>query len=327
MEDTDKKFRNWTFTLNNYADLDLKVLQYMDCRYLVYGKEIAPTTGTPHLQGYVEFKNPRYLTALRKLHGNRAHWAPAKGDAAANFVYDTKDQDYYERGTPAAQGTRNDLKQVVSMIQAGASLKEIYLAGLGYQACRHAEKILQVLEPPRPLGPVKVFWAHGPPGIGKTHMPDLVCKTLGGKKLDSIRFAQGYDRHPIICVDDIRPTDDCCRSYVNLLHFMDRYEHQVEVKFGSRQLCAHTIFITSPLPPADFSYAYNSDENPEQLTRRITQVFDCNFLNGFYDLKKCCRDIIINAQSKTEPHVVPQDLEEGPSWNPGFSPDLPWLSS
>jgi len=323
MEETSKKFRNWTFTLNNYTDIDMKVLQYMDCRYLVYGKEIAPTTGTRHLQGYVEFKNPRHLSALRKLHGgDRCHWEVAKGDAASNFVYDTKDQDYYERGTPKAQGTRSDIDLAVKLVQEGASLKEIYLAGLGYQACRHAERILSIMEPARPSGPVKVFWVHGPPGIGKTYMPDLVCLTLGGKKLDQIRFCQGYDRHPIILVDDIRPTDDCCRSYVNLLHFLDRYEHQVEVKGGSRQLAAHTIFVTSPFSPGDFSFAYDSSENCQQLIRRITQEFDCNNLEGFLALKKCCRQIIKYAR-KTNPQIVlPPDLEAnapGEGYFPNFS--------
>lgn len=41
--------RSWQFTVNNYIDSDLTRLAQVECVYIVYGKEVAPTTGTPHL--------------------------------------------------------------------------------------------------------------------------------------------------------------------------------------------------------------------------------------------------------------------------------------
>jgi len=61
--------------------------------FLSYQKEIAPSTGTPHFQGYVEFKKPLRITGIVKLGGgwSHMHLIPSKGDAASNIAYTTKD--------------------------------------------------------------------------------------------------------------------------------------------------------------------------------------------------------------------------------------------
>lgn len=54
--------RRHNFVWNNYtqANVDhLKSLTGDDCDYIVFGYELAPTTGTPHLQGYVEWRTPK----------------------------------------------------------------------------------------------------------------------------------------------------------------------------------------------------------------------------------------------------------------------------
>lgn len=43
--------RSWCFTWNNYPAAYQPVLDQLDVRYLCVGEEIAPGTGTPHLQG------------------------------------------------------------------------------------------------------------------------------------------------------------------------------------------------------------------------------------------------------------------------------------
>lgn len=52
------KLRRWAFTWNNYTEdnvNELKCLGPDKVNYLVFGFEICPSTGTKHLQGYVEF--------------------------------------------------------------------------------------------------------------------------------------------------------------------------------------------------------------------------------------------------------------------------------
>ncbi len=49
--------RRWIFTLNNYTEEEVADLEREEevFTYLLFGKEIVSSTGTPHLQGYFEF--------------------------------------------------------------------------------------------------------------------------------------------------------------------------------------------------------------------------------------------------------------------------------
>ncbi len=46
--------RSWCCTVNNWTSADEDKLKALPFSYLVYGKETCLTTGTPHLQGYVQ---------------------------------------------------------------------------------------------------------------------------------------------------------------------------------------------------------------------------------------------------------------------------------
>ncbi|AXH74642.1 MAG: putative viral replication protein [Cressdnaviricota sp.] len=85
----------WCLTLNNYTEEDCKsissiVLRY--CRYAIIGKEIAPTTGTPHLQGYIEFKKKNRPMSVFNF-TNRIRWTGAEKAREANFRYCKKEAD------------------------------------------------------------------------------------------------------------------------------------------------------------------------------------------------------------------------------------------
>lgn len=47
----------WCFTLNNFTDLDIEKLALFiteeNCKHGIVAKEIAQSTGTPHLQGFI----------------------------------------------------------------------------------------------------------------------------------------------------------------------------------------------------------------------------------------------------------------------------------
>lgn len=59
--------RSWCFTLCNYTPEQVAQLDALECKRLCVGAEVAPTTGTPHLQGYFRFDKPVRLAQLRKL--------------------------------------------------------------------------------------------------------------------------------------------------------------------------------------------------------------------------------------------------------------------
>lgn len=86
--------RKWCFTLNNYTAEDVTQLKriFHDEKYII-GKEVGEG-GTPHLQGYFEFKNPRSFQSVKKLIP-KAHIEKCKGSAKQNWKYCTKENDYF----------------------------------------------------------------------------------------------------------------------------------------------------------------------------------------------------------------------------------------
>lgn len=82
---------NWCFTLNNYTEehcekIQSSIKEY--CKSGFYNKEVG-ACGTPHLQGYIEFKTksrPVNVFGIKQI-----HWAKARGNKDENFTYCSKD--------------------------------------------------------------------------------------------------------------------------------------------------------------------------------------------------------------------------------------------
>lgn len=86
----------WVFTLNNFENNTEDKIDPIDpivalsSKYVI-GKEIAPTTGTPHLQGYVELKKKMRLTELKRV-APTAHWEKCN-NGKASIAYCAKGGD------------------------------------------------------------------------------------------------------------------------------------------------------------------------------------------------------------------------------------------
>lgn len=95
--------KRWCFTLNNFSDNEFAILKQSlssVASYAIIGRERGES-GTPHLQGYVEFRERQRLAQCKK-HAERAHWEPARGDAASNTTYCSKEEsDPWKIGEPA----------------------------------------------------------------------------------------------------------------------------------------------------------------------------------------------------------------------------------
>lgn len=113
------QYRRWCFTLNNYTDDQCEAIQNWDgVKYLLVGKETAPTTGTKHLQGYVSFLTPKRFSQITKLLPT-AHWEVSKGSDSQNREYCSKGGDLLcEKGT-LEQGRRTDLELMRDAIYNG----------------------------------------------------------------------------------------------------------------------------------------------------------------------------------------------------------------
>lgn len=281
------RVRRWCFTLHHYsgAELDwLKSGEIPDLRYMVCGEEMGAEDKTPHLQGYAEFTKALTMGQVKSaLKSDSVHLETAKGNARENEAYCAKEGKSWTRGTPAAPGTRNDLRAVTEGLKAGTGIRTMVLDGTigGKAALGFAEAVAKYVEPERDWLP-EVQWFWGPPGAGKSRAarewlndPEArYVKTSGSGK-----WWDGYDGHPDILWDDFR--DSQC-PLTDLLGLLDRYGHRLEIKGGMRQCLARRIAITSIQPPSDM-FAHAKGEPVGQLLRRLTHVHHVQRLGGNTD--------------------------------------------
>lgn len=256
--------RAFRFTVNNYTDDDIEFYKNIKCEYLIIGHEIAPTTGTPHMQGYIRFKDAKKVSTIQDH--LRGHILIADAGDAHNFNYCSKDGNLIiEKGTrPKGAGKRTDIDKVKQMVKSNSSMKQIYEEVSSFQALKFAEKGIQLFGEKRSWKPY-VLWLWGPTGSGKTKLATDLCPEawISGKNL---KWWEGYEGHTEIILDDFRK--DFC-TFHELLRILDRYPYTVEVKGGSRQLLAKYIIITCPKPP---DLLYDTKEDIGQLLRRIDEI-------------------------------------------------------
>lgn len=292
------KVRNICITHNNYSASDVAVYKSLTYSYIILANEYS-SSGTNHIQGYCEFKNPVSFNALKKklpkAHFERrlgtsrqAAGYCKKGSAEAEIVdgwspsyekfVDEPGEDYeeiFEAGILSKQGKRNDISKMCDMIEEGCSMKSVARADKPTFVKYHKGfKALQsiLIEPRNEVPKVTVLW--GETGVGKSRQaremfPDndyYVWTPQRGKWFDS------YEGQKNVIFEEFRGQ----LPFGMLLSLLDRYECPVEYKGGSIEFVGTEIVITSPLPPTQW---YNESEfdkydKYEQLKRRITEIIE-----------------------------------------------------
>lgn len=246
--------------------LDETFLTQLPYEYLCYGREECPDTNKKHLQAYIYFKNAKSFSSVQKLLKPR-HVEAAKGSAADNINYCSKDGDFIELGERPKQGSRNDINNIRESIQQGNyTMRDIVSSATSFQSIRIAEVNMKYFEPRRDWEP-EVYWFYGASGTGKTRKAYEMCEDPY-VCMATNKWWEGYDGHEDVIIDDYRRDFS---TFSILLKLLDRYEFRVECKGGSRQLRAKRIFITSPRHPVD-TWEGRTGEEIKQLTRRIKEV-------------------------------------------------------
>lgn len=268
-QDENRQMRNFVFTWHNYPENYMDILGQLLPRvnYLVFGREIAPTTGTKHLQGYCELIGQKRFKKLQKTLGyvhNR------DGTPLEALTYCKKGGDFYEVGTPTNQGKRNDLDAVREILEDGNE-RDIVDMARSVQSVRFAQMYLKLREKKRNFKP-HVIWLFGESGTGKTRLAHQDAAKRGFEDdlhLQSIdKWFEGYDAHKAVLIDDLRNEQ---YSFARILNLLDRNECRVENKGGSRQMLAKVMYITCPVHPA---CVWISNEKMFQLTRRIDDIIE-----------------------------------------------------
>lgn len=267
----DAKMRNVCLTLNNYSDEEYEAIIKAECSYLIVGKEVCPSTGTPHLQMYAEFSNGKTLTAIKKhFKTNRLHIESRRGTAKQASQYcmfedypeNTKLNEYVEFGEISQQGARTDWTRAVQDL-SDKSITDVVMEQPQLLPCiRALERYKQLsLEPIE--REVEVIVLYGDAGSGKTRGaytadPDLFSKPTGD-------WWDGYSGESTILLDDFYGTI----KYCEFLKVLDRYKYRVPVKGGFVGARWNKVFITSNKHPSEW---YGVGLTPA-LKRRINKVY------------------------------------------------------
>jgi len=267
--------KHYCFTINNYTDTDFIQLKMMEkkCQYLLYGKEICPTTGTPHLQGYVQFLSKQRFTSVSKMIP-RANLRVCKGSDDHNYNYCTKDDEkYYEYGTRLTikQGARSDLSTFFESVKNGATDEELFeqdiakysLYGRAIDRVRNNIIYKKRREPPTTV----VIW--GDSETGKTRsvydlfdVDDIYEPYYNGNKY----WWDGYSQQQTVLFNEYKgqmPINE-------LLKLLDRYPYRVEFKGGSCEFNSPNIYFTSNYDPDEWYDLI--DQQKKALSRRINEI-------------------------------------------------------
>lgn len=227
----------WCFTLNNYIKAEEDALFAADAKYMVAGYEVAPSTQTPHLQGYVVFNKRVYLKSLQAL-SPRAHWEMAKLSSAVNVEYCKKGGAFREVGTIPSGSKAKDWS-AAKLAAAEGRFAEIdpemmirYYSSLKY-ICRDEMK-----RPGDLLGACGV-WIHGPPGVGKSWLARAVSADYYVK--NSSKWWDGYRGQADVIFDDV----DHRTPLTPFKHYADKYPFVAEVKGSSIYCRPERIIVTS----------------------------------------------------------------------------------
>lgn len=121
--------RNYCFTLNNYQDNQVQQIKELGgVNYIGFGYEVAPSTGTPHLQGYINFSNSKTFSAVKKLLPDGCHIEVCKGLPSQNMTYCEKEGNFWESGTrpkDPKKNIQNNWQNIAMDIEYGISWKDL----------------------------------------------------------------------------------------------------------------------------------------------------------------------------------------------------------
>jgi len=279
-----ERARDWCFTLNNYRvapvgywpemgktvpELYFELGEWRDSIvYFVCQQEVCPTTRTPHLQGFVQFKNARSLLGVTGLCGlEGSHVEPRRGnpEEASNYCKDEETRDPqgigpFEfgtlAGTRAGQGRRTDWDSVHDLARRRASVVE-FLEEVPHLAYPHIGRIPTWVAAHDSevrdwkTRPIILF---GPPRAGKSFTMRRWAKEQAAllrssvfEKSDADKWWDGYNGEYVVTIDEMGGN---YFKWTDLLKFFEEGVLRVQYKGGSRHMLAKVVYMTCNVHPA-----------------------------------------------------------------------------
>lgn len=278
------QLRNACFTWNNYPEDHLQFFQKLIddeiAKYIVYQREVAPDTGTPHLQGYMELVKHKTFTAMKKLNA-KIHWEERKGSQAQAIAYCTKSDSRVPDSDPFELGQRKkgkhetkkpDLDALKRDIDAGASKKELYdkhwssMLRYGRGALDYMNELKRS---EKRTWQTEFEFHYGKPGSGKTTWVNNKYPERYKRALTAGHWWDNYDGDKIVVLDEY--SGYIPYGELNRLGDNDEYEFQVKGQKGGVQFLAERLVIISNYLPDRWYNFEKTKLDPEALLRRLNR--------------------------------------------------------
>lgn len=287
--------RFFVFTLNNYTDLEEEYLSKKidKIRYLGFGKETAPSSGTKHLQGWGQLYTATTIKVITKLltpPGNkpRSHVELATSGIRNNEEYCKKAGEYKSWGQCKQQGRRSDLARVSELCREGDFAKVLEEHGESYIKYPNGIERYRIAlegnryENARPnYKKREVIFLWGASGIGKTRRAFEIAAEKNGKCFrvpkpngGKMWFTGILPWHSVALFDEFTGQDWLPYSYFKEL--ADGYKIQIPVHNGLSYWYPETIIFTMNTDP-NYLYQIGRDADisasgKDPFMRRVTQI-------------------------------------------------------
>jgi len=261
--------------LNNYTEAEVDVLSAIvdkgKARYVCFGKEVAPSTGTPHLQGFMYCGKVRAPKA-KKILGPRVHVLVADKSVSCNVDYCRKecvDGVFYEFGTVPSdgpgEGERERWRITKQCAMEGRLVDvdpDIFIRHYG-NLKRIASDYMQnhaLLEG------VCGLWIYGESGIGKSFSVRQSFPKCFPKCVN--KWWDGYQGEEVVVMDDLDIGHSMMGHYLKI--WSDRYSFIAEIKGSAQWIRPKLFIITSQYGISDI---WSDKPTNDALSRRFLEFY------------------------------------------------------
>lgn len=266
------KSKKFVFTTNNYQEFPLLK---DDMQYLTYGKEVGES-GTPHLQGFVFYKNAYRLgKVIKDFVGSHVEIAKTLGEA---IQYCHKDGDFVELGirpkTQVQKGSDEKERWELALTAAKEGRLDDIPSDIRFKHYRTCKEIAKDhMVKPDDATELTGVWYVGEAGTGKSRNARIDFPGAYLKMCN--KWWDGYQNEEYVIIDDVDKKHDVLGHHLKI--WADRYAFLAENKGGAVCIRPKKICVTSQYRIEDI---WDDEETRSALLRRFKVV---RFGNGPID--------------------------------------------
>ncbi len=243
--------------------------EHPDLIYVIGGFEVGEQ-GTRHVQAFVQLKNRKRLTGLKKIFPT-AHCEIKKGTVQQAIDYCKKDGDWFEHGVKPKEQYSNGVEATkrkwseTRKLAAENRVEEIeddmYIRYYG--TLKRIAK--DNMKKPDDLEDVCGEWYYGEAGTGKTTKARIDNPGAYIKSRD--QWWDGYQQEDVVILDDIDKFNVKLGGY--LKDWMDKWTFKGEEKGGYKWLRPKKFIVTSQYAIEEI---WEDKETRDALNRRCKKI-------------------------------------------------------